>query len=229
MGVIVFGATGSLGKAVANCFLAEGNQVLGTSFQKKQTSPPTLQLDATQSKDMQKLKEWLDEKNASLDVAVHCIGSVLDHTIQKLSPDDWKHVMDVNLKSAFLLSQAILPRFMKNKRGHFIFVSSWAGYVGRIGQANYSAAKAGLFALTQSIAKEYASRGILANCIVPGIFPSPMTEKLSKDQLDRLLEDATLKRLADLDEIARFIVHLSTMQCVTGQVFHLDGRIQKTF
>ena len=97
--------------------------------------------------------------------------------------------------------------------------------MGRMGQANYVAAKAGATGLMQSIAREYSSRGILANMVVPGVFKSPMTKSLDEQSLERLWDGAALQQFADLKETAEFIVHLAGMRGATGQIFQLDGRI----
>jgi len=124
-----------------------------------------------------------------------------------------------------MLSKALIPILVRQRCGHLVFISSWGGIAGRVGQANYSAAKAGLIGFTQSLAREYASRNIRANCIIPGVFESPLLKDLSPEKLNQIWDGAALKEFADLDETARFIVHLSSMKGVTGQVFHLDGRI----
>lgn len=222
---LVTGASGVLGAAVGRAFSASGFKVLGTGFQNPPLFQPSIQGDLTLPSGISRLEKWIHEQTERLDVLVHCVGGVNDALIAKMSTGDWERVLDVNLKSAYLVSRLLLPRMVKQRRGHLIFVGSWGGRVGRIGQANYAAAKAALIGLTQSIAREYAARNVLANCVVPGVFKSPMTEALSPEALERLWEGAALRQFADLDATANFIVHLASMGGVTGQVFQLDGRI----
>jgi 3-oxoacyl-[acyl-carrier protein] reductase len=223
--VLVLGQSGALGTAVSRAFSDRGWQVLGTVRRNRPSSPSSLQVDVTQTSDLDRLQTWLKEKTPRLDAVVHCIGNTRDQLIARMSDAEWNECLDVNLTSAFRIARLLLPWFTRQKEGHFVFISSWAGRVGRVGQANYAAAKAGLIALTQSLAREYASRNIRANCIVPGVFESPMTAALSKEALARTLADSATGELTDVRELAAFIVNLAETKDTTGQVFQLDGRI----
>jgi 3-oxoacyl-[acyl-carrier protein] reductase len=223
--VLVLGASGVFGNAVAEAFRGKDFQVAGTGYKRAPSFQPSIQLDATKAEEVAKLGKWLDEQKISVDVAIHCIGINRDSLIAKMEEAEWSEVIEANLKSAFLLSKLLVTRFVKQRKGHLIFIGSWGGLVGRAGQANYAAAKAGLVALSKSIAQEYASRGILSNVIIPGVFKSPMTEKLSVEDLEKLWATAAIKQFADSKEMADFVVHLAGMKGVTGQVFQLDGRI----
>jgi 3-oxoacyl-[acyl-carrier protein] reductase len=222
---LILGASGVLGNAVAEAFRGKGFQVSGTGHKQAPNFQPSIQLDATQAEEVKKLGKWLDEEKISVDVAVHCIGINRDNLIAKMEEAEWTEVMETNLKSAFLLSKLLVARFVKQRKGHLIFIGSWGGLVGRAGQANYAAAKAGLIALSKSIAQEYASRGILSNVIIPGVFKSRITENLSAAELEKLWTAAAIKQFADPVKMAEFVVHLSEMKGVTGQVFQLDSRI----
>ena len=223
--VLILGASGVLGSALADAFPKKAYRVLGTGFRHCPKTQLALQLDATRASEMPKIGKWIDDHTSRLDVVIHCIGIAQDSLLARMSDQEWRQVVEVNLKSAYLLSKLLLPRLVKQGGGRWIFISSWAGRTGRSGQANYAAAKAGLIGLTQSMAREYASRGVVINCVVPGVFKSPMTERLSQTMLERLWGGAALKQFADLNEIVQFIVHLAGMRGVTGQVFQLDGRI----
>jgi 3-oxoacyl-[acyl-carrier protein] reductase len=224
--VIVLGASGTLGQAVVKSFREAGYRVLGTGFHRSVGFEPSLLLDASQPDEMPRLDGWIKENTTRVDMVVHCIGVAIDELIAKMEEEQWDRSLGVNLKSAFLVSQVLLKILIKQKSGQFVFVGSWGGRVGRAGQANYSAAKSALVGLSQSIAKEYASRGIRSNVVIPGVFKSAMTDSLSAEALDRLWAGAALKEFADLEEISKFIVHLGSMKGVTGQVFQLDGRIR---
>ena len=223
--VLVTGASGVLGSAVARGFSEKGFKVLGTGCRTAPPFQPSIQLDLTLESEIRRLEPWLGSQTDHVDVLVQCVGGTRDGLISKMNTEDWSRTLAVNLKSAFMISRVLLPRMMKQRSGHLIFVGSWGGRVGRIGQANYAAAKAGLLGLTQSIAREYAARNVLANCVVPGVFKSPMTDALSPEALERLWDGAAMRQFADLGETADFIVHLASMRAVTGQVFQLDGRI----
>lgn len=223
--ILVLGASGVLGKSISESFQEKGWKVLGTGFQKKSSTTPSLQIDLTLASEMTRLEKWIREHTSHLDAMIHCVGSTSDHLMAQTNDSDWEQVIDSNLKSAYLVSKLLLPWFMKQRKGHLIFIGSWGGRVGRAGQTNYGSAKAGLMALIQSIAREYASRGIVANGIIPGIFRSPMTENLSQQALEEIWKDSVLKQFADFNELSAFILHLASMKGVTGQIFQLDGRI----
>ncbi len=222
---LVLGASGVLGGAVARAFAATGWRTLGTGFRRAPAIEPALQFDATQSAEWPRVKEWVGQHAESLDVAVHCIGLARDGLLARMSDEDWRAVLDGNLRSAFLAARTLLPIFVRQRHGHLVLISSWAGRAGRAGQANYAAAKSGLAGLAQSLAREYGVRGVRVNVVAPGVFPSPMTNDLGDEARERLWKDSALREFADLDETARFIAHLAGMRGVTGQCFQLDGRI----
>jgi 3-oxoacyl-[acyl-carrier protein] reductase len=223
--VLVLGASGVLGSSVSKQFETKGVEVLTTGFHSKPQNERSFQVDITLPSDVDKLVEWVKSQTEQLDAIVHCVGSIADGFLSNISSDNWRRVLDANLKSAFLITKGFLPFLVRQRKGHFIFISSWGGVVGRIGQTNYASSKAALIGFTQSVAREYASRGIRANCVVPGVFQSPMLAKLSPEKLEKIWEGAALKEFGDLDEMTQFIAHLAFMKSVTGQVFHLDGRI----
>lgn len=222
--VLILGASGVLGSALIKAFSEKSYRALGTGFCHKPSTSPALQFDASQAFEMPKLEQWIDKHTSHLDAVIHCIGINSDNLIPRMSDAEWHRSIEVNLKSAYLISNLLLPRFVKQRSGHFIFISSRVGLAGRAGQANYAAAKAALIGFTRSIAREYASRGIVANCVVPGVFQSPMTEKLSHEALERLWDGAAIKQFADINETAKWIVHLVEMRGATGQIFQFDGR-----
>lgn len=223
--VLVFGASGVLGSAVVKAFRQNSWRVIGTGYRHSPQTDLFFQFDATQKNEIHRFEDWIRTNLSQIDVAVHCIGIARDASLPNIKLVDWQDVLNTNLKSAYLLAQMLIKKWISQKQGHLIFVGSWAGVAGRHGQASYAAAKAGLIGLTQSLAREYASRNIRANCIIPGVFPSSMTQNLSHEKLQRLWEGSACARFADLDETSRFIAHIATMRGVTGQIFHLDGRI----
>jgi 3-oxoacyl-[acyl-carrier protein] reductase len=134
-------------------------------------------------------------------------------------------VLDVNLKGAFLCSQAVSRPMASARSGHILNIASWAARHGTRGQANYAAAKAGLIGLTHSLARELGTRDVRVNAVLPGVLPTAMTAKLTPEQLADLSSTNVLGRTGTLEEAARFIVFLAGTQHVSGQVFQLDSRI----
>jgi 3-oxoacyl-[acyl-carrier protein] reductase len=140
--------------------------------------------------------------------------------------EDLDDVLGLNLRSAFAIARRFLPVFVSRRRGHFIFIGSHSGILGRAGQSGYAAAKAGLVGLAQSIAREYGKRAVQANVILPGFLPgSPMVRDIDPETLRRLESENVLGTPSNADEVARFILHLLSMGRVSGQVFALDSRI----
>lgn len=222
---LVTGASGTLGAAVAAAFAARGTRVLAAGDRRKPDFVPSIQLDLTNAEEAARLPKWIGEHGGSVDAVVHCVGAARDELLPRMTEEAWREVLDINLRSAFLLLRVVLPILIRQRRGHVLLVSSWAGRVGRAGQANYAAAKAGLLGLAMSAAREVASRGVRVNCVVPGVFPSAMTGALDEAARARLWEGAALAGEADPAEMAGFIVGLTETRGITGQVFQLDGRI----
>ena len=147
----------------------------------------------------------------------------------KMSESDFDQVIDVNLKGAFLVSQAAVKLMAKQRHGHIVNIGSYSALSGPFGQTNYAAAKAGLIGLTQSLAKEYGARNVRVNCVLPGFLETKMTRHLLEDATFRenLISAHALGRLNTPEDAARFIVFLHTMENVSGQVFQLDSRMRR--
>ncbi len=160
-----------------------------------------------------------------IDILVNNAGLTRDNILLRLSEADWDAVLDANLKGAFLTMRAVTKGMMKRRSGRIINITSIVGIIGNKGQANYAASKAGLIGLTKSAAKEYASRGILINCIAPGFIDTDMTAALPEDARKVLLEQIALGRLGSPDDIANTVLYLASDLAgyVTGQVLVVDG------
>ncbi len=160
-----------------------------------------------------------------IDILVNNAGLTRDNILLRLSEADWDAVLDANLKGAFLTMRAVTKGMMKRRSGRIINITSIVGIIGNKGQANYAASKAGLIGLTKSAAKEYASRGILINCVAPGFIDTDMTAALPEDARKVLLEQIALGRLGSPDDIANTVLYLASDLAgyVTGQVLVVDG------
>jgi 3-oxoacyl-[acyl-carrier protein] reductase len=143
----------------------------------------------------------------------------------RMSDEDWQAVLDVNLTAAFRLSRAVLRGMMRRRTGRIISITSVVSVVGNPGQANYSASKAGLAAMTRSLAAEIASRGITVNCVAPGFTASAMTDALNDKQKAAIMERVPVRRLGTPDEVAAAVVYLASEEAayVTGQTIHVNG------
>jgi len=160
-----------------------------------------------------------------IDILVNNAGVTRDNILLRLTEADWDAVVDANLKGAFLTTRAVIKGMMKRRAGRIINVSSIVGLTGNKGQANYAASKAGLIGFTKSVAKEYASRGVLANCIAPGFIETDMTAALPDEARATLLQDIALGRLGRPEDVAGAVLFLASDLAgyVTGQVLVVDG------
>jgi 3-oxoacyl-[acyl-carrier protein] reductase len=160
-----------------------------------------------------------------IDVLVNNAGLTRDNILLRLGEADWDAVLDANLKGAFHTTRAVIKGMMKRRSGRIINISSIVGLTGNKGQANYAASKAGLIGFTKSVAKEYASRGVLANCIAPGFIETDMTGALPEDARATLLEDIALGRLGRPEDVAGAVLFLASDLAgyITGQVLVVDG------
>jgi 3-oxoacyl-[acyl-carrier protein] reductase len=160
-----------------------------------------------------------------IDVLVNNAGITRDQILLRMSGDDWDAVLDANLKGAFHTTRAVTKGMMKRRAGRIINITSIVGLVGNKGQANYAAAKAGLIGFTKSVAKEYASRNILANCIAPGFIETDMTHALPEEAKAALLHQIALGRLGRPDDVAGAVLFLASdlAAYITGQVLVVDG------
>ncbi|MEP6688194.1 MAG: 3-oxoacyl-[acyl-carrier-protein] reductase [Gemmatimonadales bacterium] len=160
-----------------------------------------------------------------IDILVNNAGLTRDNILLRLTDDDWTTVLDANLKGAFHTTRAVIKGMMKRRAGRIVNITSIVGLTGNKGQANYAASKAGLIGFTKSVAKEYASRGVLANCVAPGFIETDMTAALPDEARATLLQDIALGRLGRPEDVAGAVLFLASdlAAYVTGQVLVVDG------
>ncbi len=158
-------------------------------------------------------------------ILVNNAGLTRDNLLLRLTDADWDAVLDVNLKGAFHTTRAVIRGMMKRRYGRIVNITSIVGLTGNKGQANYAASKAGLIGFTKSVAKEYASRGVLANCVAPGFIETDMTAALPDEARATLLQDIALGRLGRPEDVAGAVLFLASDLAgyVTGQVLVVDG------
>ena len=165
------------------------------------------------------------EQHGHLDILVNNAGITVDKTARKMTPAEWDHVIHVNLSGAFYLSRAVLQHMIDRSYGRIINISSVIGEMGNIGQANYAAAKSGLFGLTKTLALETAKRGITVNCVTPGFIGTDMVVAMPESALARVIEQIPVGRLGEPDEIARVVEFLADPDSsyITGEVYGING------
>jgi 3-oxoacyl-[acyl-carrier protein] reductase len=232
---LITGASRGLGAALVEEFLSAHWQVVAGHRSSAATNytPGTpgplmvVPLDVTQRDQVEEAFENVVARFGRVDALINNAGVTADEPCGQMSEEDWQHVLDVNLRGAFLCSRAASRHMVRQRDGHIINISSYAGRAGARGQANYAAAKAGLFGLTQSLAKELGLRNVRVNAILPGVLPTKMTAQITSEQLGAFANANVLGRINALDEVARFIAFLATTRNISGQLFQLDSRIAR--
>jgi 3-oxoacyl-[acyl-carrier protein] reductase len=216
LSAVITGGAGDLAQAIAAELQSAGYAIL---------TPGREELDVTSSDSVRRYFAALP----GLDLLINNAGVCRDVSLAKMTEAEFDHVIDVNLKGAFLVSQAAVKLMSKQRHGHIVNIGSYSALSGPAGQANYAAAKAGLIGFSQSIAKEYGARNIRANCVLPGFLETKMTRHLLEDAVWRegLMSQHTLGRLNTAQDVARFIVFLHSLENVSGQVFQLDSRVRR--
>ncbi|NTU59335.1 MAG: 3-oxoacyl-[acyl-carrier-protein] reductase [Chlorobiaceae bacterium] len=183
------------------------------------------ELDVTSSEACQKVFNEIAEENGRIDILVNNAGITRDGLLMKMSDEDWDAVLTVNLKGTFNCTKAVSRTMMKQRSGSIINIASVVGLMGNAGQANYAASKGGVIAFTKSVAKELASRNIRANAVAPGFISSKMTDALSDDVRQKMLDAIPLNSFGTPQDVANAVAFLAGDQSsyITGQVLSVNG------
>ena len=181
--------------------------------------------DVTSTSDVAGMVEKVTAEYGRIDILVNNAGIARDQLLMRMSDEDWETVLNVNLKSVFLCTRAVLRQMVKQRWGRIVSISSIVGIVGNPGQANYASSKAGIIGFTKTIAREVGSRGITVNAIAPGFIVSKMTEQLSEEQKSEMLKRIPLGFLGTPRDVAEAVAFLSSEEAryITGQVLGVDG------
>ena len=227
-----------IGRSVALALAGEGADVVITSFteanaeavaqevrEKTGRRAVAIQGDVAKAEDVERLFSETMKQFGRVDILVNNAGITRDGLILRMSEQDWDAVLDSNLKGAFLCCKAAARVMLKQKSGKMVNVSSVVGIAGNAGQANYSASKGGMNALTKTLAKELGSRGITVNAVAPGFIETAMTDSLPEDNREQMKKQVPLGRLGSPDDVARAVLFLSTDDSayITGQILTVDG------
>ncbi|MBP7830959.1 MAG: 3-oxoacyl-[acyl-carrier-protein] reductase [Kiritimatiellae bacterium] len=182
-------------------------------------------VDVSKPAEVQAAVEQAEKAFGRIDILVNNAGITRDTFLVRMSEEDWDQVLDINLKGAFLFTKAAARGMMKQRRGAIVNVASIIGLIGNAGQCNYSASKAGLIALTKSVARELASRGVRANAVAPGFIQTRMTDQLTDELKKKMLDAIPLGRFGQPEDVANVVMYLASdaASYVTGQVLTVCG------
>ena len=184
-----------------------------------------IQSDVTSFESCENMVNEAIEKFGHIDVLVNNAGITKDTLLMRMKEEDFDKVINVNLKGTYNVTKNVIPYMMKQKYGKIVNISSVVGVSGNAGQANYAASKAGIIGFTKSIAKELASRNILANCVAPGFIKTDMTDVLSDSVKESINSQIPLKKMGTAEEVANAVYFLGNEEntYITGQVLNVDG------
>lgn len=231
---LITGASGGIGGAIAKALHGAGAQVslsgtrsgtLEELVQDLGGNAHILLCNLSDAEAVDALPKQAAEVMGSVDILINNAGSTRDNLFMRMSDDEWQTVLDVNLTATMKLCKGVLRGMMKARWGRIINISSIVGATGNPGQANYAASKAGMVAMSKSIAYEVASRGITVNAIAPGFIATAMTDKLNDDQKARIMDQIPAGRMGHATEIAAAALYLASAQAsyVTGTTLHVNG------
>jgi 3-oxoacyl-[acyl-carrier protein] reductase len=235
---VITGSAQGIGKTIAETFAREGAKIVVTdiNFEKAQTTAEEIKnkynvetiavaSNVTKLEDCENLMKQALDKFQKIDILVNNAGITKDNLVLRMSEQEWDAVISVNLKGVFNSIKAVTRTMFKQRHGRIINIASVVGIMGNPGQANYSASKGGVIALTKTCAKEFSSRNILVNAIAPGFIRTAMTDALSEDVKKKYAEVIPLKRLGEAQDIANSALFLASEDSsyITGNVINVNG------
>ena len=232
--IIITGASGGIGNSIVKKLNEAGANILATGtriekleeLKKSYEGIKVLKFDISQT---DKIEDFIDnatnELGGSLDCIVNNAGITQDNLAIRMSLDEWQKVININLTSTFLMSKFAIKKMLKNKSGKIINITSVVGHTGNLGQANYTASKAGLVAMSKSLAIEYAKKNININCVSPGFIKTAMTDKIDDKFKEVIVSKIPSARLGEPEDIANAVIFLASDQSsyINGETIHVNG------
>ena len=232
--VLVTGASGGIGKAIAIELSSSGADLCLTGRNKSELESlqkliggncQIIISDLSKSEGIDELANSAQEKMGQIDILINNAGITRDNLFMRMSEEDWNEVINVNLNSIFKLTKHLIKGMIKRRYGRIINITSVIGVAGGAGQSNYSASKAGIIAMSKSLAQEVGSRSVTVNSIAPGFIETNMTAELSDDRKQEILNSISIGRLGKPDDIAGAVCFLASDKAsyITGQTIHING------
>jgi len=232
--IIITGATGGIGNSIVKRLSDSGAKILatGTRLEKleelksKFKNTDILKFDISKGDEIEEFIENATKQlGGGLDCLINNAGITQDNLAIRMNIDEWKKVIDINLTSTFLLSKFAVKKMLKNKYGKIINITSVVGHTGNLGQANYTASKAGIVAMSKSLAIEYAKKNININCISPGFIKTEMTDKIEEKFKEAIISKIPSSRLGEPEDVANAVLFLASDQSnyINGETIHVNG------
>ncbi len=230
--VLITGATGGIGHSLVKKFKNSGSLIFGTGTNKekldKLKNEFNIHTDKFSLDNHNNIEQFIDtvfKKLDGLDVVINNAGITLDNLSIRLSEENWKKVVDINLTSTFLMCKYSIKKMLKKKSGKIINITSIVGHTGNLGQANYSASKAGILAFSKTLAIEYAKKNINVNCISPGFIKTEMTDKIDEEFKKMLINKIPAGSLGTGDDVANCAAFLASDMAnyINGETIHVNG------
>jgi 3-oxoacyl-[acyl-carrier protein] reductase len=232
---LITGATGGIGAAISKTLAKQGAKVILSSTKEDRLKELAAEIggdvkylscnltDAAQVNDLFDKAEEL--AGGQIDILVCNAGITKDNLVLRMKDEDFEQVLDVNLKSTFILNRNAVKKMMRRKYGRIINIASVVGVTGNPGQCNYVASKAGMIGMSKSMASEVATRGITINCVAPGFIQTAMTDVLTQQQRNGILSQIPMGKMGIPDDIAKSVAFLASEDAgyITGQTFHVNG------
>lgn len=232
---LVTGATRGIGKEISLVLAQSGYKVIGTATSDngaeeintslKEYNGLGMILNVANKKSIENLIDSINNQFGDITILINNAGITKDNLLMRMKEDEWDDVINVNLKSIFLLSKAVIRNMLKNRYGRIVNITSVVAFSGNMGQCNYSSAKGGIVSFSKSLALEVGSRNITVNCVAPGFIETDMTNKLSKELQEEYINKIPLKRLGNAKDIANAVKFLVSDEAsyITGTTIHVNG------
>ena len=232
--IIVTGATGGIGNSIIKKLYDTGANILATGtknekleeLKKKFENIKVLKFDISKTDNLENfIEDATKQLGGKLDCLINNAGITQDNLAIRMSIEEWKKVIDINLTSTFLISKYAIKKMLKNKKGKIINITSVVGHTGNLGQTNYTASKAGIVAMSKSLAIEYAKKNININCISPGFIKTAMTDKIDDKFKEVIISKIPSARLGEPEDVANAVIFLASSHSdyINGETLHVNG------
>jgi len=231
--ILITGASGGIGKELVKKFISLGGNVLGSGTKSEKLDilkkeNPDIKVKKFDISEHSRVEEFIEDVSLELgaiDILINNAGVNMDNLSLRMKDNEWKSVIDINLTSTFLLSKYGIKQMMKNKFGRVVNITSVVGHTGNVGQSNYAASKAGIIAMSKSLAIEYAKKNITVNCVSPGFIVSDMTMNIAEKVKLYLTSRIPMGKLGSGEDVSNCVAFLASDQAsyVTGETLHVNG------